>query len=223
MRALNKILVGLGLVSMLGGSAQLAHATGGAQQQAKKQKPFKFVAGANARTQTAHFAKEMSDEIQAIGDFKGKQNDTPTMFIVPLDGKMIQTKLAAVDVNDHDIGGPGGEFAYHGPAAKTKFKVLVPVSAHYGLPYKEYAAGNEYEVWVEDKGGKTLSKQIVKSTGFGKAVSSITDKDLVTEVEVELPFDKGTEFRVSFTPTATGKNGYTSGREVVVRLAGSNP
>lgn len=216
MSSLSKILLGL---SLLGSFAPLARANGAAQQQAAKQKAFKIVQGTNAKALVQKFRGKMADEIEAVGEFAGKQRDTPTMHIVPTDGAMIQVKHAAVDLNSHDIGGPGGEFEYQGPAKPTKFKVLVPVSAHYGLPYKSYAASNEYEVWVEDGAGRRVMTQRIKSAGFGKAESAISRDDLVTEVEVDLPFDKGNEFKVSFTPIATSKNGYTSGREVTIRLA----
>jgi len=218
MRPVHKILAGLGLVSMLGtGSLALAAPPTQAGKAQKQPKVFKMVQGRDHAKLVAKFRNDMADEIEAVGEFKGKKNDTPVMHIVPTDGAIIQTHEAAVEINDHDIGGPGGRFDFRGPKAMTKFKVLVPVSAHYGLPYKNYAATNEYDVWVEDKAGNKVWMKSIKSAGFGKQESAIAREDLVTEVEVELPFDKGDEFKVSFTPKATSKNGYTSGREVVVR------
>ncbi len=218
MRLLHKILAGLGLFSLLaGGQVALAAPPTQAGKAQKAPKVFKLVQGRDHATLVNKFRNDMADEIEAVGKFSGKHNDTPVMHIVATDGAMIQTRIAAVEVNEHDIGGPGGEFAFHGPKAPTKFRVLIPVSAHYGLPYKNFAATNEYEVWVEDKTGNKVWGKTIKSIGFGKQESAIVRGDLVTEVEVDLPFDKSDEFKVSFTPTATSKNGYTSGREVLIR------
>ena len=82
------------------------------------------------------------------------------------------------------------------------------------------ALSTEDAVEVRDASGQVIyNTTTVKSVGFGKHVDQIGREDLVTEHEIELPFDAGKEFKVSFWPTATYKSGYNSGREVTVRLA----
>jgi len=213
MRPLHVLALGLGLSFAFVGSANAAPPV------AMSAKTFRMVKGTDHALVTKSFRGKMADVIEGVGTQAGHASDTPELRIVPMSGGLIKTKLAATEVNDHDIGGPGAEFAYHGAAQPTKFKLLIPVSGHYGLPYKKYAATNEYQVTVQDKAGNTIYSKRILSTAHGKSESSITREDLITEHEIELPFNAGKEFKVSFWPTATSKGGYTAGREVVVRLA----
>lgn len=215
MPALIKTFLGLTLAATLL-AVPVAHASPPAQPVAKT---FKQVQATNHPTVTATFRSKMADYVEGTGTREGHAADTPEMRIVPLDGSLIKTKLAATEINEHNIGGPGAEFAYHGAAKSTRFKLLIPVSGHYGLPYKQFASQNSYQVVVHDKSGKQIYSQVIKSGAFGKPVAEITRDDLVTEHDIELPFDAGKEFKVSFWPTATSKGGYVSGREVTVRLA----
>jgi hypothetical protein len=219
MRPLVQILAGLSISTLLaGGPIALAAPVG---KTMKGNKLFRVLQGRDHQQLIAQLRNDMADKIEAVGQFSGKQRDTPVMHIVPTDGAMVQTRIAEVEIDSHRIGGPGGEFEFHGPKKKTKFKLLIPVNAHYGLPYKAFAGTNTYSVWAEDKNGKKIWQKVVKSVAFGKQESAIVRSDLVTEVEIELPFDDGDEFRVSFTPidTHASKSNYTSGREVVVRRA----
>jgi hypothetical protein len=217
MSSLAKLLAGLGLAGVLCLPVPASASPGAPAAAAAK--AFRMVKGADHPTITRGFRAKMADVIEGAGPHAAHGPDTPEMRIVPMAGALIKTKQAASEINEHDISGPGAEFAFHGAAQKTRFKLLIPVSAHYGLPYKQYAASNEYAVEVKDPAGKVVYTTVVKSVGHGKPVAQIGREDLVTEHEIELPFDAAKEFKVSFWPTATSKYGYTAGREVTVRLA----
>lgn len=215
MRAFGKLVVGLGLAgSLLGGSIAIASPA------APAAKAFKMVQSKDHVALVAKFRDKMADYVEGgKGARAGKPADTPEMRIVPLAGSLIKTKLAATEIDEHQIGGPGAEFAFHGPAQTTKFRVLIPVSGHYGLPYKKFAAENEYQVTVEDQAGKQIYSKVIKSVAFGKDQSKIDRNDLITEHDIELPFGEGNKFMVSFWPKDTSKGGYRAGREVIVERA----
>jgi hypothetical protein len=139
----------------------------------------------------------------------------PAYRSVHRDG-VVKVADAAVEVDRHAIDGHGARFIFKGPRASTEFTLLLPECAHSGLPYKECAATNTYEIRVDDLSGRPILRTFVRSAGFGKDESAIGPEDLVTEAKVKLPFDRVEGFRISFSPM-TNKGAYTSGREVVIR------
>jgi hypothetical protein len=167
------------------------------------------------KTVIAQLRRAMTDRIEASGAFTGRERGTPVMSVIPSEGSLVKVADAAVELDPHAIDGPGARYIFKGPRASTEFTLLMPVVAHAGLPYKEYAATAIYEVRVDDLAGRHIQRVFVRSAGFGKDESSIGPDDLVTEAKIHLPFDKADGFRISFSPM-TNKGVYTSGREVVV-------
>lgn len=205
----NHLVLGLLLLAgpaFAGGGANVKQLP--AHIQAARTTPLQLSA-TKAAAQQAAMKKLMLAEIEGNNGYELHGSDTPVMGIVPLQGELKQTRIPAVQHDYDRDGGHGAEYVASSlpPGAKMKVRLLLPVSAHYGLPYKQYAETNEYDVFIEDHAtGKELSRTRVKANG-----------NLVTEVDVDLPLDNHAAVEVSFSPTATGRGGFPSGRHIVVR------
>ena len=202
------------LLSLL--AAGDAAAIGSGKALVAAQAKWKVLRAADHEALRAQLRARMADVIEAKGAFKGDPPDTPIMRILPRAGTLTQTRIPAILADEHAINGHGAAYRFDGPKKPAHFTLLLPVSAHDHLPYREYAASNEYVVTVATRGGVELSRQTVRSAGFGKAPGKIGRDDLITDAKVTLPFDRADELVVSFWPSATSKAGYRSGREIVI-------
>jgi len=167
----------------------------------------------DAQQRIKELKADMLDDIHGRGDYaKRGHGDTPLLEPVTMNASLLKTRRAAVEINEHNIGGPHAIYEVSAVPANgdVTVKLLIPVSGHVGLASaKKYAKTNKYDVSIEDENGKTIQSMVVNATG------------MITEQDVTLPFGKGKRFQVSFAPRGSGGvSGYSSGRIAEFKLAG---